>query len=72
MLGVFKSSQEPIGGLMGRRAPNYRFERQERDRRKAEKKAERLAKKQKANDDSSEDATGNVSAEAAPTEPPQE
>jgi len=45
---------------MGRRAPNYRFERQERDRRKAEKKAERLAKRQKSPDDPDGDNDSTV------------
>lgn len=57
---------------MGRRQPNYRFERQERDRRKAEKKAERLAKKQRASESVSEDAAETPTAESIPTEPPQE
>ena len=39
------------------RKPNYRFERQERDRRKAEKKAAKLKAKAEASQESSPDET---------------
>lgn len=51
---------------MAPRKPNYRFERQERERLKAEKKAEKAARRQTTAEPEREEGTGETRTEDKP------